>query len=307
MFSMTALLCLTVYGVASVEQPAPGQNLAVMSFNIRDGTYDDGDNRWENRRSLVFDVLRKYDCDIVGLQEAYRFQIDQICDALRDYAWIGVGRDDGKDKGEHSAILYRKDRIEVAEEGTFWFSDTPESPGSVTWGNACTRVCTWGRFVIRKSGKAFYVYNLHLDHVSQPSREKSVILLERRIEERRHPDSVIVTGDFNAGESNPVIAYLKGLASLAGTDGIVSSAPVVLVDTFRSVNPQAAQVGTSHQFKGARSSEKIDYIFTQSDLEAFDAKILYDADDSRYPSDHFPIMTALSFASSSSGARSASH
>lgn len=209
---VAAFLCCMACGVTSVEPSVSQRDLTVMSFNIRDGTFNDGENRWENRRPILFEVLRKYDCDIVGLQEAYRFQIDQICEAVPQYGWIGVGRNDGKDKGEHSAILYRKEKLDVMEQGTFWFSDTPEKPGSITWGNAVTRICTWGRFVHKPSAKAFYVFNLHLDHVSQPSREKGAVLLEQRIAERMHPDPVFVTGDFNAAETNTAITCSRRTA-----------------------------------------------------------------------------------------------
>jgi endonuclease/exonuclease/phosphatase family metal-dependent hydrolase len=265
-----------------------------MSFNIRDGTFNDHENRWENRRGILSDVLRKYDCDIVGLQEAYRFQIDQICEAVPPYGWIGVGRNDGKEAGEHSAILYHKDKFDVVEQGTFWFSDTPEKPGSITWGNAVTRVCTWGRFVHKQSKQAFYVYNLHLDHVSQPSREKSAVLLEWRIMQRQHPDPVIVTGDFNSEEKNDVIGYLEGRLPLKDAKAVAAQAPVPLIDTFRLIHPDAREVNTFHEFKGTRTGEKIDFIFTLPGVKVLDANILHDDENGRYPSDHFPIMARLS-------------
>jgi endonuclease/exonuclease/phosphatase family metal-dependent hydrolase len=260
-----------------------------MSFNIRDGTYADGDNRWENRRDVLFRVLCKYNCDIVALQEAYRFQIDQICEAAPQYGWIGVGRDDGKDQGEHSAILFRKDRLDVAEKGTFWFSDTPEEPGSITWGNARTRICTWGRFMDRSSRETFHLFNLHLDHISQSSREKSVMLLERQIASRRGADPVIVTGDFNSTEENPVVGYLKGKLPM-GESGVAS---VPLVDTFRLIHPDATEAGTFHEFKGGRNGKKIDFIFALPGVKVLDADILHDAENGRYPSDHFPVMAVF--------------
>jgi len=161
---------------ASGESSADKPELLVMTFNIRYGTADDGENSWDKRKDLVFDVLRRNDPDVVGLQEALRSQLDDIRAALPQYGEIGVGRDDGKTAGEYSAILYKKDRLTVAESGTFWLSDTPETCGSITWGNACTRVCTWGWFVQKQAGKPFYIFNTHMDHVSQYSRERSAIL-----------------------------------------------------------------------------------------------------------------------------------
>jgi len=279
-----------VWSVCSCFGAEPDQSkneLHVMSFNIRYGTDDDGPDRWENRRQQVCELIERNNCDVIGLQEALRFQIDAIREALPVYAEIGVGRDDGKTKGEYSAILYRTDRVLVAEAGTFWLSDTPEVPGSMTWGNKITRICTWGRFIHKPSGKAFYHFNTHFDHQSQPSREKSAVLLAQRIRDRKHPDPVVVTGDFNAGESNPAIRYLKGDLDLDG------KSPIPFVDSFRLLHPEATEVGTFHSFKGDRTRDKIDYIFVQPGAEILEARILHDNVDGRYPSDHFPITARL--------------
>jgi endonuclease/exonuclease/phosphatase family metal-dependent hydrolase len=245
---------------------------------------------------MVCDVLRRHDPDIVGLQEALRFQIDDIRAALPEYAEIGVGRDDGKTQGEYSAILYRKDRLKPQQSGTFWLSDTPDVCGSITWGNACTRLCTWGRFVRSGSDKAFYMFNTHLDHVSQFSREKSVALLVSRVRDRTHPDPVIVTGDLNAGEDNPAVRYLKGERPLNGNGNGLSKNPVPLVDTFRLLHADASDVGTFNGFKGKAGGDKIDYIFALPGVEVFKADILRDCQGERYPSDHFPVTAALRLA-----------
>lgn len=263
-------------------------DLLVMSFNIRYGIANDGQDRWENRTEQVYELIDRYHCDVIGLQEALRFQIDAIREALPKYAEIGVGREDGKTAGEYSGILYRSDRVEVTDSGTFWLSDTPEVAGSMTWGNRITRICTWGRFLHQPSGKAFYVFNTHFDHQSQPSRERSAVLLAKRIADREHADPIVVTGDFNAGEFNKAVRYLKGDLELAGRT------PVPLVDTFRLLHPEAAQVGTFNGFRGVRTGDKIDYIFVEPDVEVLEARILYDNKDNRYPSDHFPVTARLS-------------
>ncbi|MHC4518224.1 MAG: endonuclease/exonuclease/phosphatase family protein [Planctomycetota bacterium] len=265
-----------------------------MSFNIRYGTADDGENRWEKRHELVYGVIRKYDCDVVGLQEALRFQIDQIREALPEYGEIGVGRDDGKTKGEYSGILYRKDRLEVTDSGTFWLSDTPEVVGSTSWGNTITRICTWGRFVQKGTGRPFYVFNVHLDHRSQPSREKSVVLIAQRIRDREHGGPVFVTGDFNAGETNPAIRYLKGAFEQGAAAAGLKKNPIPLVDTFRVLHPEATEVGTFNRWRGEWSGEKIDYVFALPGVDVLEAKIIFDTPDGRCPSDHFPVMARFS-------------
>lgn len=291
-------LCLlqTIASADSSRSKAKSLEIQVMSFNIRYGTAKDGENHWKNRHEMVFDVLRNHRPDIVGLQEALGFQIEQIRKAVGGYGLMGVAREDGADEGEYSAILYRLDRFDVDESGTFWFSNTPEVPGSSHWGNACVRICSWARFIEKKSRRAFYVFNLHLDHISQPSREKSVVLLTQRLLNRKHADPFVVTGDFNTGEKNSVILYLKGKAAISKSSGDECKNPVPMVDTFRVLHPDADDVGTFNGFKGNRKGDKIDYIFTLPAVKVLEAKILYDNVDGRFPSDHFPVWSTLRFA-----------
>jgi endonuclease/exonuclease/phosphatase family metal-dependent hydrolase len=258
-----------------------------MSFNIRYGTAADGDNHWYKRRHLVFDTLTMHRPEVVGLQEALRFQIDEILAALPEFTAIGAGRDDGKMKGEHVALLYREDRLALDRSGDFWFSDTPEVPGSKQWGNQITRMCTWARFEDRQSGKGFWVFNVHLDHQSQPSREKSVALLLERIASRGTEETVFLTGDFNAGESNPAVLYVKGQRPGQG------KAAIAFQDTFRVVHPEASVVGTFNSFEGSRSGDKIDYIFILPGVEVKAAAIVEDSVDGRFPSDHFPVTAVV--------------
>src|SRR5215208_2142977 len=186
-----AALALSYATLVATVQPSERAPLSVMTFNIRYGTANDGENNWAARRDLMFDVVRNEDTDVVGLQEALDFQIDAIVAAVPVYAVVGVGRNDAARKGEYSAILFRKDRLQVASSGTFWFSDTPEVVASTSWGNRITRICTWARFIDR-DGRTFWHFNLHLDHESQPSREKSVELLRRRVDARPFPAEPVV-------------------------------------------------------------------------------------------------------------------
>jgi hypothetical protein len=256
------------------------QPLTAMSFNIRYGTANDGENRWPLRREFLIDVMREENADVIGLQEALDFQIDEITAALPAYAVIGVGRDDGGRKGEYSAILFRRDRFQVSDAGTFWFSDTPEAVASKSWGNRITRICTWARLVDR-DGRAFWHYNVHLDHESQPSRERSAALLRQRIAERRHADEpVIVTGDFNAGERNPAVS-----AMTAGD---------AFIDSFRVKHPDEKVVGTFSAFDLAKTGvEKIDYVVVQPGTEVIRAAIVRTARAGRTPSDHFPVVAHI--------------
>lgn len=267
------------------QTAAPRAPLNVMSFNIRYGTAKDGENAWPARRQMLFDVLRREDADLIGLQEALDFQIREILKAMPHYAVVGVGRDDGKMRGEYSAILFRRDRFHVAEAGTFWFSDTPSTVASRSWGNRITRICSWARFIDR-DGSAFWHYNLHLDHESQPSRERSTELLARRIEERTvSSEPVIVTGDFNVGEDN---AAVRTLVSEKG------DAPGRFVDTFRERHAADTRVGTFSGFRQGRiDGPKIDYVLVQPGTEVLSATIVRFSRSGRYPSDHFPVTARI--------------
>jgi endonuclease/exonuclease/phosphatase family metal-dependent hydrolase len=278
-------LCLLLLAACAVQQPAgtPAPDTAevrVLTFNIRYGTAPDGPDAWEYRAPLVFEVIREQDADFIGLQEALRFQIDAIRDAVPGYGEVGVGREDGREGGEYSAILYRTDRWRVADRDTFWLSETPDVPGSKSWGNEITRIVTWARFIDRDSGRAVRVYNTHFDHQSQPSRMQSAKLLAARIAAREPRDPVIVTGDFNSGEDNPAILYLEH------DNG---QSPVRLVDTFRVLHPHATGVGTFGEFLGKRNGPKIDYVFVEPGVDVRAAGIIYDQRDGRYPSDHYPV------------------
>jgi len=273
-----------VLAATLAAQSAPREPLTVMSFNVRYGDANDGENRWTARREALFDTIRRQDADLVGLQEALDFQIDEIVGAAPTYAVIGVGRDDGAAKGEYAAILFRKDRLHVADAGTFWFSDTPDVPGSKSWGNNITRICTWARLVDR-DGRGFWIFNVHLDHESQPSRERSTELLQQRIEARSPREPVIVTGDFNVGEDNPAMSTLIG-----------TSAPV-LVDTFRVLRPDEKTAGTYTGFKyGNLNGDKIDYVLVQPGTEVIRAEIVRASRNDRYPSDHFPVVARVRLA-----------
>jgi endonuclease/exonuclease/phosphatase family metal-dependent hydrolase len=283
------LLCALLAG-AGVLSLAAEPPLTIMSFNIRYGTADDGENRWDLRRPLLMEVLADEQADIIGVQEALHSQMQQIVEAMPVYAYVGVGRDDGRTAGEYSAILYRRERLRELESGTFWFSNTPSRPASTSWGNRIPRICTWARFA-DAGGRRFYVYNVHLDHESQPSRERSVRLLADRIRQRRgREEPVIVTGDFNADEQNPATRWLLGQR----VPGVRGRARVRLVDTFRRLHPDARNVGTFTGFEfGHVDESKIDYVLTSPDVTVLAARIVQTSRAERYPSDHFPVVATI--------------
>jgi endonuclease/exonuclease/phosphatase family metal-dependent hydrolase len=272
---------LIVASMWAMTPPAASadESLRLMTFNIRYGTADDGEDRWEKRRDFLVDVINEEAPDVIGLQEALHDQIEFLLSRLPGFASIGVGRDDGKTAGEYSAILYRRERLAVQEQETFWFSDTPTEVASTSWGNRIPRICTWGRFRTSE-GQVLFIYNVHLDHQSQPSRERAAELLRTRVEDRRPRAPYVVMGDFNAGEQNPAVRAI--------THGALA------VDTFRIKHPTASPVGTFTGFTFGRvDGEKIDHIFVSPDITVEDAAIVRTSRDERYPSDHFPVTATV--------------
>jgi len=261
--------------------------IKVMSFNIRYGTANDGNNKWENRDHLVFKVLNDYQPDLVGLQEALLFQIEEIVENNPKYKWIGVGRDNGADAGEFSAILYDYSKFDVLEQGTFWYCDRPTVPGCISYGNSIPRICTWGRFISKQTGRTFFHYNTHLDHQSVVSREKSSQQLLDFIYSKQTADPTMITGDFNNNSEQS-----KEIVTLTNSS---------FVDTFRVLHPNATSVGTFHGFNGNDSGTKIDYVFGSAlpvlggPCKVEQASIIKDNDNGRYPSDHFPVDATLIF------------
>ena len=285
--ALAAVLCAVACSrKPEAPPPPPPVKLNVMTFNIRYPNRIDGPNYWDQRVELVANTIKEANPDILGVQEAFRAQLDDLKPHLAEYAEVGVGREDGVNQGEYSAILYKPARLEPLENGTFWYSDTPEVPGSVSWGNKVTRICTWGRFRDKPTGRAFYLFNSHWDHESEPARDRSARMLADRVVARAHPkDPVILTGDFNTVETSEPLKYLLG-----GIKG----APAVFRDVFRALHPDTADTCTFHVWKGVTEGPRIDYILTEPSASAESCSIVRTAFDGRYPSDHFPVTAAVS-------------
>lgn len=279
--SFLSSLCaatIILFAPPTAAEPISSASLEVMSYNIRTGKANDGLDAWPVRKARTAQMIKKYHPDLLGVQEALQFQIDDLLNELPDYTVVGAGRADGRDGNEFSAIMYNTKRLQLLRSDTFWLSDTPSVPGSTTWGNKITRVCTWAHFRDRKSGKFFYHFNAHLDHISQPSRENSAKLMIRRINEITPKDPVIMTGDFNAGETNPVISTIKS----AGYR-----------DTYRIFHPNEEIVGTTNGFQPTRQENKIDYIFIDEGWQATSGDIRDDKFDNRWPSDHLGVTATV--------------
>jgi len=277
------LMLLLIWCLSCVVCVAAGDeieetNLKVMSFNIRLGSAQDGENAWPLRQRLVIETIQAFGPDFLGLQEAERMQLDKLVESLPEYAAVGVGRaaDGG---GEYSSILYRRSRFDVSQAGTFWLSDTPSEPGSKGWGNGPPRICTWVHVFDRATNRRFYVFNTHWDHRSQPSRERGAQLMANRIATRdAQAEPFVVMGDFNAGEDNPARQALVA----AG-----------LRDAYRVLHPKATGDGTFNDFQGRTDGLKIDAVLISQHWIPLQASIDRTERDGRFPSDHFPVTATL--------------
>jgi len=273
-----------------------GLELKLMTYNIRyENTGDRGTRSWRSRIIGSVRMIRDEAPDIIGLQEALHGQAADLWASLPDYAYLGIARDDGHRSGEYSGILYRRDRFlpDPEDQGTFWLSDTPESPGSMTWGNGIPRIVTWAKFRDLASQRAFYVFNTHWDHQSQPSRERASILVAERIDARRDAEApVVLMGDFNARENNPAVAYLTGArVTLADTSRQWANP---LVETFDVVNPGAALRSTIHFWRNdIPPSAKIDHILVSPGAGILAAAVR--RHDQPPVSDHYPVTAHVVF------------
>lgn len=257
-------------------------SINVMTFNIRYNTANDGEHAWPNRKENVASVIRFHEADIVGMQEALRGQIDDLQNLLPGYSWIGVGRDDGENRGEFSPIFYKQDRFEILNNGTFWLSETPEIVGSKSWDAAITRIANWVVLEDLQSREQFLMLNTHFDHRGELARTNSAMLIAERVNELSGGRPVIITGDFNVPPS--ANAY--------------STMTKVFADSyFKSFAPPHGPEGTFGGFVvGAATNERrIDYVFVSESVEVLRYAALSDQWNGSYPSDHLPVLTEVKF------------
>lgn len=267
------------FGLQANQISAQTHRLA--TFNIRWDNPNDVGNLWKDRASQVMQLIQFHQIGIVGTQEVLAHQLNELNEGL-GFASIGVGRDDGKAKGEFSPIHYDPSRYQVEESGTFWLSPTPDQP-SKGWDAALNRVCTWGKFVSAE-GERFYVFNVHYDHIGQQAREESSKLVQAKIKElNRENLPVVWMGDFNVTPDN--LAYQVILAQESWKDAR-------LISKLPSYGPK----GTFTAFEWDRMPDGIiDHVFVQGKIEVLRHGILTDNYGKKYPSDHFPVLAEIRF------------
>ncbi len=280
------LLAVFLFGAARLGAQKTDQydGIYVMSFNIRydTGQRKDGTNSWEFRWKSAVNMINTLKPDVIGLQELTPLQIPALKEYCEKYRLKGVGREDGKKKGEQTALMYNPSAVSLLKWGTFWLSETPDTPGP-GWDAQCFRTATWGLFKSRKSGRRFLMVNTHLDHKGVKAREEGLRLICRKIDELNKDHlPVVLTGDFNMLPADPAFAVLEG------TD---------LTDV-RVAAERSDSEGSFHAW--GKTSKVIDYIFAKGFgpvpmFRTVTEKYPDEAGEMHFVSDHFPIVSCLIF------------
>ncbi len=251
----------------------------VMSFNIRYDNKNDKENWWHHRKEEVVQFITKYHPDFLGIQEGLYDQVVFIQQNLKEYNYIGFGRDDGYKKGEFTAIYYDTTKFELIKSTTFWLSEKPDVV-SVGWDASMERICTYGKFKNIKTNKFIHVFNAHFDHIGVQSQEMSAKVILSKIKEYCEDDApIVVLGDFNCSPLSTPIQVLK--SRLSDGQKISKTKPKGPVGTFNRFDVDVVPV------------KRIDYIFTSN----VEVKAYAHLDDKRsnnlWISDHLPVLIKI--------------
>lgn len=298
--SKVLIFVLAVVGMSACHKNVPEAKFNVATYNLRQHNHHDsvqGDG-WGRRYPVMAKLIQFHGFDIFGTQEGYRVQLEELKGELPGYDYIGIGRDDGKEEGEHSAIFYRTDMFEVLDHGDFWLSEHPDSPG-LGWDAVCPRICTWGHFRHKPSGREFLFFNLHMDHVGTTARVESAKLVQQKMKEFGSELPTFLTGDFNVDQTHN--SY-KELAESG-----------VLADSYNVADLVYALNGTFNSYYTTGFTDsRIDHIFVSPQVKVKKYGVLtdtyrsYEENDTiepvdapseielkgyraRTPSDHFPV------------------
>ncbi len=255
-------------------------DLTALTYNIRYDNPGDGEDAWPKRRDFLVGQLRFHAPDIFGIQEGLHRQVEHLSEQLPAYTRVGVGRDDGKQSGEYSALFFQKKRFGLLASGTFWLSETPDTV-SKGWDAALPRVCTFARLHDSLSGKKLWVFNTHFDHIGKEARRRSAELILLKIKEKNTAgEPVLLMGDFNAEpEEEPVAVLTRELQDARSVSTEPPFGPEGTFNAFNFYDPVR---------------RRIDYIFlNEKALKVRQYAVLSDSRDCHYPSDHLPVLTRL--------------
>ena len=255
-----------------------------MTFNIRLDVPSDSLNSWQYRKDNAAEMVRMNDVDILGMQEVLLNQMNDLKERLPQYTAIGVGREDGADKGEFSPIFYKKDRFSAIESGTFWVSETPELAGSKGWDASYIRVATWAILKEKATGKEIFAINTHLDNDGLIARKEGGNLLLKKAEELGKGLPIVLTGDFN---DTPQSEAIKNITDASKTNHLLDSKTIAL--------KASGTDWTFHNFGRLAENERplIDYIFVSKQIKVQDYVVLPDTLNGTFVSDHKPVLSKI--------------
>jgi endonuclease/exonuclease/phosphatase family metal-dependent hydrolase len=274
-FSLLLILIITIKFSISA------QTLTVATYNLRYDNRGDSGNLWVNRAPIQSNLIRFHDFDVVGIQEGLINQLEDLSKSLPQYTRYGIGRDDGKAAGEHSAIYYKKDKFKLLKSGNFWLSQTPDQPGKGWDATCCNRICSWVQLQDIASKKIFYFFNVHFDHQGVIARIESAKLMIEKIKTIAGNTPAVFTGDLNGGRNSDCYKYIAN----AG----------VIKDSYDLAGFTYENNGSFNSFRTPRGMEVIDHIFVTKQFTVKKWGILTDTYFGKYPSDHFPVMAVVSF------------
>jgi len=254
--------------------------IKVMSFNIRYGLANDGENHWNNRKSLALARVHAFGPDLLGLQECRDdAQADFVRGSLPDYHFLGIHRQGPGDTAlEMAPLLFRQSAFRLLDTGCFWLSDTPEVAGSKSWGSDYPRTVSWTSLACQPTGAVLTYVNTHFDY--QPTAiDGDARCLRQWLDQIRQETPLIVTGDFNANKDSNAYRLLTG-------DGM-------LIDAFRQVHPNVDDEATFHAFGRQEEMAPIDWILVSDHFRVVDAQIDRSREGNLFPSDHYPVTAVL--------------
>lgn len=258
--------------------------LTVMTFNIRLHTASDSLNAWPYRKDKVASQILFHKVELLGVQEALHDQMMDLQQRLPQFRYTGGGRDNGKTKGEYSAIFYDSTRLQLLAADMFWLSQTPAVAGSKGWDAAITRIVTWAKFKDRKTKQVFFAFNTHYDHIGKIARRESSNLLLQKVKEIAGVSPAVITGDFNAVPTDEPIQVLTDKTN-----------PLVLTDSKSiSQTPHYGPAGTFNAFKSKEEHDQpIDYIFLKGKWKVLNHASISQTWGGRFSSDHFPVLAEI--------------
>ena len=278
------LLCLvlSIFCGGLQAKQSKGNALRVMSFNIRLGVANDGENRWDLRKDLVVKTIRDYNPDLLGLQEVFPMQEEYLRKNFPDYLYYGRSRLVNPKDGEACSVMFRKERFEAIKKSTFWLFETENEPGSKSWDSSLPRIANLVGLTDKQAvGKKLIFINTHFDHRGKKAREEAAKIIMNRVSTLEKGVGVVITGDFNSGEGSKPYQFLVG-----GN----------LIDTFRIAHPtRTEKESTFTAWKGRLIGNRIDWVLCSPNFRVLSAGINRTNDNGRYPSDHYPVTATLNY------------